>query len=86
MCDDWDDLIEYVVQKFLRNFQTGGGCSNESSLPGSCQDQQEGAEAMDQPSGDGNEEGAVGGEDPMSESGASTPDIEVLKGRLKDSG
>lgn len=28
MCDDWKDLIKYVVQKFFRNFQTSICCES----------------------------------------------------------
>jgi hypothetical protein len=31
LCDAWEDLIEYVVQKFMLNFQTNG-CLNTESL------------------------------------------------------
>ena len=33
MCDDWDDLIEYVVQKFLRNFHSTGSAMVTGSSP-----------------------------------------------------
>ena len=79
MCDDWDDLIEFVVQKFLRSYQTGDGCSKNCTPSGvSVQDQNEGNPRT---MGETHEGGAVGGDDSMT-----SLDIEGLKCRLKDSG
>lgn len=92
MCDDWDDLIEYVVQKFLRNFQTNGCydvASPQRSVSGS-QDQ-EGSRSMEsepqhsydiQPEPRGS--ATAGDDDPFFE--APPSDVESLRGRLMDSG
>lgn len=32
MCDDWNDLIEYVVHKFLRNFDSADS-ADSADLP-----------------------------------------------------
>ena len=97
MCDDWDDLIEYVVQKFLRNFQTVG-CDFSGSSPNSNGSQsQDGSRSIEPESqqlvpdnqGDrrsspaGGEEGAVAEEADVEQA---VSDIESLKGRLLDSG
>lgn len=87
MCDDWDDLIEYVVQKFLRNFQTGGASSGSGTPPLSLQDQEGGASrsmASDHSAEALHEEQATGADDPFADVPIS--DIETLKGRLRDSG
>ncbi|XP_046461857.1 protein timeless-like isoform X1 [Daphnia pulex] len=88
MCDDWDDLIEYVVQKFLRNFQTGG-CydvgSPQRSVSGS-PDQEGGSPATDTEAQQQFDAQAspAGDDDPFFD----TPrtDIESLRGQLMDSG
>ncbi len=84
MCDDWDDLIEYVVQKFLRNFQTGGAFS-EPGTPASHPD----SNSRSMASVDEAEEGAGGegsGDPSASSDSATIPEIEILRGRLRDSG
>lgn len=90
MCDDWDDLIEYVVQKFLRNFQTTGGfdVGSPHRSAGGSQDQ-EGSRSMEsehQQGYDGEHRGSAsaGDDDIFFETPAT--DIESLKGRLMDSG
>ncbi|XP_057372867.1 protein timeless-like [Daphnia carinata] len=85
MCDDWDDLIEYVVQKFLRNFQTGGcydAGSPQRSVSGSPdQDGSPSAESEQQPI---DPEQTAGDDDIFYEVPKS--DIESLRGQLMDSG
>lgn len=88
MCDDWDDLIEYVVQKFLRNFQTTGGFdvgSPHRSGSGS----QEGSRSMEsehQPGFDMENRGSASAGDDDIFFDTPATDIDSLKGRLMDSG
>jgi len=88
MCDDWDDLIEYVVQKFLRNFQTGG-CydvdveSPQRSVSGS-PDQEGGSPGTDSEAHQPFDAQATGDDDPFFD--APRTDIESLRGQLMDSG
>ena len=88
MCDDWDDLIEYVVQKFLRNFQTSGSFEVESPQNRSLSGSQEGSRSMEsetqQPPDAQTAEQPAGDDDPFFE--VPPTDIESLKGRLMDSG
>ncbi len=86
MCDDWDDLIEYVVQKFLRNFQSSG-CYEVGSPQRSLSGSQEGTRSMESdplPPFDAPTEQVAGDDDPFFE--VPPTDIESLKGRLMDSG
>lgn len=93
MCDDWDDLIEFVVQKFLRNFQSSGCYEVESPHRSLNESQdQEGSRSMEsepQQTFEASAEqrgstSAVGDDDPFFE--APPSDIETLRGRLMDSG
>lgn len=85
MCDDWDDLIEYVVQKFLRNFQTGGcydAGSPQRSVSGS--PDQEGSPSAESEQQPLEPEQTAGDDDIFYEVPKS--DIESLRGQLMDSG
>lgn len=85
MCDDWDDLIEYVVQKFLRNFQTGGcydAGSPQRSVSGS--PDQEGSPSAESEQQLLEPEQTAGDDDIFYEVPKS--DIESLRGQLMDSG
>ena len=87
MCDDWDDLIEYVVQKFLRNFQTGG-CYDVDSPQRSLSGSPDGSPLADsetqQQQFDSQAEQTTGDDDPFFD--VPRTDIESLMGQLKDSG
>lgn len=85
MCDDWDDLIEYVVQKFLRNFQTGGcydAGSPQRSVSGSPMCSRS-TESEQQPF-DHLPEQTTGDDDIFYE--VPRTNIESLRGQLMDSG